>query len=146
MIVGRGEGSEVGSRVGGGVSLTVGGGVFLIVGCGEGSRVGHGVGFGVGLRVGLGVGLLVGSSDGFHVGSSVGVAVTCLHMVYAKHDCWPSHSSALPVGQGFEQFAFASSYEVPQKKDIRSAQGVLPKHFKPRGQSAGPFGHGTPHI
>ena len=103
----------------------VGGGVGSRVGKLVGNLVGYFVGLGVG-GVGLGVGLNVGLSVGLNVGSSVGEAVTSLHIVYAKHDCRLSHSSALPLGQGFEQFSLASSYDDPQKNDIRSAQGVLP--------------------
>ena len=81
----------------------------MTVGDGVGLNVGFLVGSFVGGAVGLAVGHFVGVKVGLKVGSSVGVAVTTLHLVYAKQDSPSLHSSALPEVQGVVHFSLASS-------------------------------------
>ena len=95
--------------------------------------------------IGGDVGFLVGSHDGGSVGCSVGISVMGLHSVYAKQLSPEGHSFAAPCWHCEVHLLLASSYEVPQKKELLSPQGVLPKHVKPLGQSSSPPGHGTSH-
>lgn len=95
----------------------------------------------VGFFVGNGVGYGVGDFDGDFVGDLVGASVMGLHIVYAKQLCPEGHSSAAPLGHCAVHLSLASWYEAPQKKELLSLQGVLPKHVHPGGQSSLPFGH-----
>lgn len=91
------------------------------------------------------MGRFVGSSDGGSVGCSVGMSVIALHSVYAKQLSPEGHSFAEPCWHCEVHLLLASPYDVPQKKELLSPQGVLPKHVKPLGQSSSPPGQGTPH-
>ena len=95
--------------------------------------------------VGGGEGFFVGSTDGESVGCSVGVSVMGLHSVYAKQLSPEGHSFAEPCWHCEVHLLLASRYEIPQKKELLSPQGVLPKHVKPEGQSSSPPGQATLH-
>ena len=115
-----------------------------MVGSGVGSGVGSFEGLRVGSDVGSGVGSLLGFRVGYSVGISVGASVMGLHMVNAKQLSPFGHSLADPDGQGIVHFSLASPYETPQKNELRSPHGVLPKQPMPGGQSSLPFGQATP--